>query len=123
MDALRFFGLARTDDSDVWQLPVVPALCSGRGTLFGGCGLGAAIEALERTTGRPLVWATAQYLSYARPPSVVDIAITALIGDLRVNPPVIPIVASDGVDANDMAFNKVFPYESTPQNGRHHTHP
>ena len=53
---------------------------------------------------------------------VVDIAITALIGDLRVNPPVIPIVASDGVDANDMAFNKVFPYESTPQNGRNHTH-
>ena len=53
---------------------------------------------------------------------VVDIAITALIGDLRVNPPVIPIVASDGVDSNDMAFNKVFPYESTPQNGRSHTH-
>ncbi len=79
MDALRFFGLARTDDSDVWQLPVVPALCSGRGTLFGGCGLGAAIEALERTTGRPLVWATAQYLSYARPPSVVDIAITEIV--------------------------------------------
>jgi hypothetical protein len=54
---------------------------------------------------------------------VVDIAVTALIGDLRVNPPVIPIVAGDGVDANDMAFNKVFPYESTPQNGRNHSHP
>src|SRR5205085_462531 len=40
---------------------------------------GAAIEALERTTGRPLVWATAQYLSYARPPSVVDIAITEIV--------------------------------------------
>src|SRR6266568_1142299 len=53
---------------------------------------------------------------------VVDIAVTALIGDLRVSPPVIPIVAGDGVDANDMAFNKVFPYESTPQNGRNHTH-
>ena len=83
MDALRFFGLARTDDSDVWQLPVLPALCSGRGTLFGGCGLGAAIEALERTTGRPLVWATAQYLSYARPPSVVDIAITEIVPALE----------------------------------------
>ena len=79
MDARRFFGLARTDDPDVWQLPVIPALCSGRGTLFGGCGLGAAIEALERTTGRPLVWATAQYLSYARPPSVVEIAITEIV--------------------------------------------
>src|SRR3989441_439389 len=53
---------------------------------------------------------------------VVDIAVTALIGDLRVNPPVIPIIAGDGVDANDMAFNKVFPYESPPQNGRNHNH-
>jgi acyl-CoA thioesterase-2 len=79
MDALRFFGLARTDGTDVWQLPVVPELCSGRGTLFGGAGLGAAIEALERTTGRPLVWASAQYLSYARPPSVVDIEITEVV--------------------------------------------
>jgi acyl-CoA thioesterase len=79
VDALRFFGLARTEDTDVWQLPVVPALCSGRGTLFGGCGLGASIEALEQTTGRPLVWATAQYLSYARPPSVVEIAITEIV--------------------------------------------
>jgi len=54
---------------------------------------------------------------------VVDIAVTAVIGDLRVNPPVIPIVAGDGVDTNDMAYSKVFPYESTPQNGRHHQHP
>jgi acyl-CoA thioesterase II len=79
MDALRFFGLARTEGTDVWHLPVVPELCSGRGTLFGGCGLGAAIEALERTTGRPLVWAGAQYLSYARSPSVVDIDITEVV--------------------------------------------
>jgi hypothetical protein len=30
--------------------------------------------------------------------------------------------AGDNVDGNDMAFNKVFPYESTPQNGRRHAH-
>src|SRR5881296_586598 len=54
---------------------------------------------------------------------VVDIAVTALIGDLRVNPPVIPLITGDGVDTNDMSYNKVFPYESTPQNGRNHTHP
>jgi hypothetical protein len=23
----------------------------------------------------------------------------------------------------DVAYNKVFPYESTPQNGRNHSHP
>jgi len=54
---------------------------------------------------------------------VLDIAVTALISDLRVSPPVIRGPAGDGVDHNDMAFNKVFPYESTPQNGRHHAHP
>jgi acyl-CoA thioesterase len=79
VDALGFFGLVRTDEPLVWRLPVVPALCSGMGALFGGCGLGAAIEVLEQTTQRPLVWATAQYLSYARPPSVVDIVVTEVV--------------------------------------------
>jgi acyl-CoA thioesterase len=41
--------------------------------LFGGVGLASAIAAMERTTGRPVIWATAQYLSYARPPSVLDL--------------------------------------------------
>jgi hypothetical protein len=54
---------------------------------------------------------------------VVDIAVTAVISDLRVSPPIINGPAGDGVDHNDMAYNKVFPYESTPQNGRNHTHP
>jgi hypothetical protein len=54
---------------------------------------------------------------------VVDIAVTALISDLRVSPPVVRGPAGDNVNGNDMAFNKVFPYESTPQNGRTHSHP
>ena len=53
---------------------------------------------------------------------VVDIAVTALISDLRTSPPAIRGPAGDNVDHNDMAYNKVFPYESTPQNGRHHAH-
>jgi hypothetical protein len=53
---------------------------------------------------------------------VVDIAVTALISDLRTNPPIIRGPAGDNVNANDMAFNKVFPYEPTPQNGRRHAH-
>jgi hypothetical protein len=53
---------------------------------------------------------------------VTDIAVTALISDLRVTPPIIRGPAGDGVDFNDMAYNKVFPYESTPQNGRNHSH-
>ncbi|AMY08462.1 hypothetical protein LuPra_01662 [Luteitalea pratensis] len=54
---------------------------------------------------------------------VVDIAVTALISDLRPSTPIIRGPAGDNVDGNDMAFNKVFPYESTPQNGRRHMHP
>ncbi|MEY4131122.1 MAG: hypothetical protein RLZZ31_1246 [Actinomycetota bacterium] len=58
-----------------WYLPVTPGICSGLGSLFGGCGLGAAIEALESVTQRPLIWACAQYLNYTKPPSVVDLDI------------------------------------------------
>jgi hypothetical protein len=62
---------------------------------------------------------------------VVDIAINAILSDLR------PVLAPntggaleidtdgsglDRVDANDIAYNKVFPYAATPHNGRNHDH-
>jgi len=53
---------------------------------------------------------------------VVDIAVTALISDLRVSPPIIRGPAGDNVDKNDIAYNKVFPYAATPLNGRNHAH-
>jgi hypothetical protein len=53
---------------------------------------------------------------------VVDIAVTALISDLRVSPPKIVGPAGDNVNANDIAYNRVFPYAATPLNGRNHTH-
>jgi hypothetical protein len=53
---------------------------------------------------------------------VLDIAVTALLSDLR-GPVVIAPVAGDGVDYNDIGYNKTFPYEGTPQNGRNHAHP
>lgn len=53
---------------------------------------------------------------------VVDIAVSAVLSDLRVDPPTI-VVAGDHVDANDIAYNKVFPYAATPLNGRNHQHP
>jgi len=71
-----FLGLERTPDPRRWRLPVTPGVCSGLGALFGGCGLGAAAAALEVSTGRSLVWATAQYLSFARPPSTVELELT-----------------------------------------------
>jgi hypothetical protein len=54
---------------------------------------------------------------------VLDIAVTAVASDLRTSPPTIRGPYGDNVDHNDRAFNKVFPYESTPQNGRNHSHP
>ena len=78
MDAPTFFGLERTDER-VWEMAVVPNLISGTGALFGGCGLGAAIEVMEHDTGRPCVWATAQYLSYARPPSVLELDVLEVV--------------------------------------------
>jgi len=62
---------------------------------------------------------------------VVDIAINAILSDLR--PALAPgtggtfEVDQDGsgldrVSANDIAYNKVFPYAATPQNGRRHNH-
>jgi Domain of unknown function (DUF4331) len=53
---------------------------------------------------------------------VVDIAVTALTSDLRVSPPIVRGPAGDNTDKNDIAYNKVFPYAATPQNGRNHTH-
>jgi hypothetical protein len=54
---------------------------------------------------------------------VVDIAVSALLSDLR-GPLVIRVADGvDGVSKNDIGYNKVFPYASTPLNGRNHSHP
>jgi acyl-CoA thioesterase len=76
MDARTWLGLEPTHNPMRWVLPVTPAISTPGPFLFGGCGLGAAIAAMEATCGRPVVWATAQYLSYANPPSVLDIDVT-----------------------------------------------
>ena len=71
--------LRATHNNHRWFLPLEEAHCvgpKGRRFMFGGIGMGAAIAAMERTCGRPVIWATAQYLSYARPGSVVDIDVT-----------------------------------------------
>ena len=79
MDGPQFLGLEPTDDPNRWLLPVVPPLLSGVGALFGGCGLAAAMEAMEATTGRQTIWAAAQYLSFARPPATVSIEVVAMV--------------------------------------------
>ena len=55
---------------------------------------------------------------------VIDIAVTAIVNDLRPGSFSLTFVA-DGIDSvskNDAVYNKVFPYAGTPFNGRNHTH-
>jgi acyl-CoA thioesterase-2 len=83
--AQEFLGMApspdpaRLDNPHQWDLPVVGALTTPGGFLFGGAGLSGAVVALEAATGRPLVWATAQFLSYARPPAQLRYSVEQLV--------------------------------------------
>jgi hypothetical protein len=61
---------------------------------------------------------------------VLDIAVIAILSDLRTNPPTVyrtpdtptANLEIDRVSRNDLTYNRVFPYEATPQNGRAHGH-
>lgn len=81
MEQPLFFDLRATHNPHRWYLPLSPAICVGppdKPFMWGGVGLAAAMAAMERTCGRPVIWATAQYLSYARPPTVVDLDVRVL---------------------------------------------
>jgi acyl-CoA thioesterase II len=79
MDSRAFLGLRSSHNPYRWSLPITPGLITGGGFLFGGCGLGAAISALEGTSGRSCVWATAQYLDYAKRDEVLDVDVTVAV--------------------------------------------
>lgn len=83
MDARTFLGLEATDDPLRWRLPVSPGVSSPGRFLFGGCGLAAAVAALEAASGRPTVWATAQYLSYAPTGTTLDIEVILAVAGRR----------------------------------------
>jgi acyl-CoA thioesterase len=80
------FDLRATHNPHRWYLPITEAICVGlKSTPFmlGGVGLAASITALERTCGRPLIWATAQYLSFARPPAFMDLDVRAPVSGAK----------------------------------------
>jgi acyl-CoA thioesterase II len=80
VDARTFLGLVRRDDDPLgWRLEVSQGISAGGQFLFGGCGLGAGIEVMEQASGRPCVWASAQYLSYAPVGSIVDLDVTVAV--------------------------------------------
>ncbi|MDO8389551.1 MAG: thioesterase family protein [Actinomycetota bacterium] len=65
MTTADLFVVDATDAPTRFTWDPSPYLLTPAGTLQGGAGLGGAVSALEAVTGRPLLWATAQYLSYA----------------------------------------------------------
>ena len=79
MDTRTFLGLEATHDRFRWHLPVSSGICTPGNFMYGGAGLGAAIAALESTSGRTTIWAAAQYLTYARPGEVLDIDVTMAV--------------------------------------------
>jgi acyl-CoA thioesterase len=72
VNAKDFLDIEKVDDGH-WRLKVVERLITPGQFLFGGCGLAAGLVALEEDGGRPTIWATAHYLSYAPTHSTVDV--------------------------------------------------
>jgi len=73
VNAQEFLGLTRVDENQ-WHFDVSQRLVTPGGFLFGGCGLASALVALEEASGRPTIWATAQYLSYAMTESTMTVS-------------------------------------------------
>lgn len=77
----QFVDLRATHNSHRWYLPVTADLTvgpTGKAFLFGGAGMSAAVRAMELTCQRPVIWATAQYLSFARTGAIVDFDVREL---------------------------------------------
>jgi acyl-CoA thioesterase len=83
-DARAFLGMEPVGDDLHWHLRVVSELTTPGNFLFGGCGLGAALVALEAASGRPTVWSTAQYLSFAPTGSELDLTVTLAAEGRRI---------------------------------------
>ena len=71
----HLFALGPPDGARFTWAPS-PLLLTHANTLQGGAGLGAATTAMETVAGRPVVWATAQYLSFAFGDEPIDIDVT-----------------------------------------------
>jgi len=107
MDARTFLGIEATDDPLRYRLPLRRALLTPGLFLFGGCGLGAGIEAMEQASGRPVVWATAQYLSFATLPGTLDLVVTLAVHGRATTQArcVATVIGEDGVEREILTVN------------------
>jgi acyl-CoA thioesterase II len=74
-----YLGLRPTNNPNRWQLELTPRVLTPAGAMHGGAALAATVEALEGSTDRPLVWATAHYLTHAGPRGLLDIDVSVEI--------------------------------------------
>ena len=77
-----FYAPSATADPNRFRLDTTKRVLVGapdRQFVMGGVLLASAIAALECATERPLVWATAQFLSAGTPGSVIDIDVEPLV--------------------------------------------
>ena len=68
-------GLGATDDPSRYTLHVHPGITTGSGARVGGAGLGGAVTAMAKTTGRPLVFATGQFLRHGATGTTLDLRV------------------------------------------------
>ena len=57
---------------------------TGSGALHGGSAFGSAVEAMVATTGRPLIWATAQFVAHATAGATLDLEVDIIAAGHRV---------------------------------------
>ena len=69
-------SLEPTDDPLHWHVDIQPRTLTHAGAVHGGTLLAIVAEALEGAFGRPVVWATAQYLHHVGPTGTIDVVIT-----------------------------------------------
>jgi acyl-CoA thioesterase II len=79
----QYLGLRPTDDPARWHLDLAPRVLTPAGAMHGGAALATVVEALEGTVGRPLIWATAHYLSHAGPTGTLDVDVTIEVAGNR----------------------------------------
>ena len=105
-----FIPVEPTERPGHYRLIVPKNLCVGlpdRLFMFGGVGLASALAAVEHFTGRPTVWAAAQYLSYAKPGTELDLeVIVPVAGKFNSQARVITRARNpDGSDQEIIAVN------------------
>jgi acyl-CoA thioesterase II len=114
MDTREFVGLVAAESPNQWHFTVTPQLCSFQGNLFGGVGLAAATEALEAVTGRPLLWASAQYLSFAKLDQQIDLELNIVVSGHNTSQA--RVVASTG-STEVLTVNAALGRRDTPGEG------